>query len=140
MAYFVLILKKIGLRACIQIIIFSQPVTFHSIESGDSEFSTPPAHVVQNGVSHAAKRVHSWLFCSLAPFVNACWFLAGLLLRHPFPACGIFLLQKQTFSLPLNLVCEVYPGPVLKLSSVLLVEALPFGVPSHPPNLMSSVN
>lgn len=59
---------------------------------------------MQNGVSHAAKRVHHWLFCSLAPFVNACWLLAGLLLRHPFPACGIFLLQEQTFSFPLNLV------------------------------------
>lgn len=36
--------------------------------------------------------------------------------------------------------CEVFPGPVLKLSSVLLAEALPSGMPSHPPNLMSSVN
>lgn len=34
----------------------------------------------------------------------------------------------------------VFPGPVLELSSVLLVEALPFGMPSHPPNLMSSVS
>lgn len=35
---------------------------------------------------------------------------------------------------------EVSSGPVLKLSSVLLVEALPFGVSSYPPNLMSSAN
>lgn len=58
---------------------------------------------MQNWVCHAAKRVHHWLFSSLAPLVSACCFLAGLLLRHHLPARGIFALQEQTFSLPWNL-------------------------------------
>lgn len=103
MEYFLLFLEWIGMRASIQTIIFSQPVMFHSIEWGGGEFSPPPACAVQNWVSHAAKRVHHWLLCSLAPFVNACWFLAGLLFRHHFPAGGIFSLQEQIFPLLLNL-------------------------------------
>lgn len=38
MEYFVLLLKRIGIRASIQITIFSQPVTFHSIELDGGSF------------------------------------------------------------------------------------------------------
>lgn len=38
MEYFVLFLKRIGIRASIQITIFSQPVTFHSIELDGGSF------------------------------------------------------------------------------------------------------
>lgn len=35
---------------------------------------------------------------------------------------------------------EMSSGPVLKPSNVLLAEVLPFDMPSHPPDLMSSAN
>lgn len=100
---------------------------------GNSGLSTSPASMVQNGFPCCNEN------SSLAPIVK-CLLLFGRAAAPPS------LPSTWDFSTPgANLCASVEPhkvssGPDLRPSNVVLIEALPFGVPSHPPNLMSSPN